>query len=124
MTPVAADLTDDDIRSLGAYFASFPGPPGPTEADPDPDLPHGRRRGRGNVIMPEVAYSLDEDDIKSIAHFMSREGADAKPLPFGRRPASRHGLVERGGKCLTGACGNSNSRNRPRRPRATSRAGD
>jgi hypothetical protein len=29
--------------------------------------------------MPEIAYSLDEDDIKAIAHFMSREGADAKP---------------------------------------------
>ena len=34
-------------------------------------------RGRGNVIKPEIAYSLDEDDIKAIAHFMSRE--DAKP---------------------------------------------
>jgi hypothetical protein len=29
--------------------------------------------------MPEIAYSLDEDDIKAIAHFMSREGVDAKP---------------------------------------------
>jgi len=29
--------------------------------------------------MREVAYSLDEDDIKAIAHFMSRQGADAKP---------------------------------------------
>jgi cytochrome c553 len=43
------------------------------------DYQHGARRGRGNFIMPEIAYSLDEDDIKSIAHFMSREGADAKP---------------------------------------------
>jgi len=25
--------------------------------------------------MREVAYSLDEDDIKAIAHFMSRQGA-------------------------------------------------
>src|ERR1700722_7012332 len=38
MTPVAADLTDDDIRGLGAYFASLPGPPAPTEADPDSAL--------------------------------------------------------------------------------------
>jgi cytochrome c553 len=37
------------------------------------------RRGRGNVIMPEIAYSLDEDDAKAIAHFMSRQGADTKP---------------------------------------------
>jgi len=29
--------------------------------------------------MREVAYSLDEDNIKAIAHFMSRQGADAKP---------------------------------------------
>jgi cytochrome c553 len=36
------------------------------------DYQHGARRGRGNVIMPEIAYSLDEDDVKSIAHFMSR----------------------------------------------------
>jgi cytochrome c553 len=43
------------------------------------DYQHGARRGRGNVIMPEIAHSLDEDDIKSIAHFMSRQGADAKP---------------------------------------------
>jgi hypothetical protein len=29
--------------------------------------------------MPEIAYSLDEDDIKAIADFTSREGVDAKP---------------------------------------------
>jgi len=34
------------------------------------DYQHGAPRGRGNVI---------EDDIKAIAHFISREGADAKP---------------------------------------------
>jgi hypothetical protein len=38
MTPVAADLTDDDIRGLGAHIASWPGPPALTEADPDPVL--------------------------------------------------------------------------------------
>src|SRR5271156_6290827 len=106
MTPVAADLSDDDIRGLGAYFASLPGPPAPTEADPDSALTkagttlvkdrhcaqchpgvclsgrnsaigwaasgndrksvaHGARRGRGNVIKPEIAYSLDEHDIKA-----------------------------------------------------------
>jgi cytochrome c553 len=43
------------------------------------DYQHGARRGRGNVIIPEIGDSLDEDDIKSIAHFMSRQGADAKP---------------------------------------------
>jgi len=37
------------------------------------DYQHGERRGRGNVIMPEIAYSLNEDDIKALAHFMSRQ---------------------------------------------------
>ncbi len=37
------------------------------------DYQHGSRRGRGNVIMPEIAYSLTEDDIKALAHFMSRQ---------------------------------------------------
>jgi cytochrome c553 len=118
MNPVAQDLTDDDIRDLGAYYASLPGPPAPTNPDPDPaltkegaqlvkdrhcaqchlptfvgqgeiarlagqreeaivkalhDYQHGARRGRGNVIMPEIAYSMTEDDIKAVAHFMSRQ---------------------------------------------------
>ena len=118
MMAVARDLTDDDIRDLGAYYASLPGPPAPTDPDPDPaltkegaalvkdrhcaqchlntfvgqgeigrlagqreeaivkalhDYQHGARRGRGNVIMPEIAYSLNDDDIKALAHFMSRQ---------------------------------------------------
>jgi cytochrome c553 len=118
MTPAAQDLTDDDIRDLGAYFANLSGPPAPTDPDPDPaltkegaalvkerhcaqchldtfvgqgeiarlagqheevlvkalhDYQHGARRGRGNVIMPEIAYSMTEDDIKAVAHFMSRQ---------------------------------------------------
>jgi cytochrome c553 len=37
------------------------------------DYQHGTRRGRGNVIMPEIAYSMNEDDISAVAHFMSRQ---------------------------------------------------
>ena len=37
------------------------------------DYQHGARRGRGNVIMPEIAYSLNDDDIRALAHFMSRQ---------------------------------------------------
>ncbi|MGD0721917.1 MAG: c-type cytochrome [Roseiarcus sp.] len=117
MTPAAKDLTDDDIRQLGAYFVTLPGPAaaGP---DPDPalteagarlakdrhcaqchtevfvgqgeiprlagqrqeflvkalhDYQHGARRGRGNVIMPEIAYSLNDDEIAALAHYMSRQ---------------------------------------------------
>ncbi|WP_158818076.1 c-type cytochrome [Methylocapsa sp. S129] len=117
MTPQAKDLTDSDIRDMGAYFLSLPAP-APTGPDSDPaltqagaklanerhcaqchtetfagqgevprlagqreefivkalhDYQHGARRGRGNVIMPEIAYSLNEDDIKAVAHFMSRQ---------------------------------------------------
>jgi hypothetical protein len=28
--------------------------------------------------MPEIDHSLEEDDIKAIAHFIPREGADTK----------------------------------------------
>jgi cytochrome c553 len=118
MTPAAAELTDDDIRDLAAYFSALPPPPGPTTPDSDPpltktgakivqdrhcaqchkpnfggdgeaprlagqreevivkalhDYQHGARRGRGNVIMPEIAYALSDDDIRAIAHFMSRQ---------------------------------------------------
>ncbi len=121
MTPAAQNLTDTDIRDLGAYFATLPGPP-PTAADSDPaltqagaklvkerhcaqchldafngqgeiprlagqrsefivkalhDYQHGVRRGRGNVIMPEIAYSLADDDINAIAHFMSLQSGQA-----------------------------------------------
>jgi len=117
MTPAAADLTDDDIRNFGAYFASLPPPPAPAAPDANPELTakgekivrdrhcsqchlpnlvggleaprlagqheeyivkalhdyqHNERRGRGNVIMPELAYAMSEDDIQAIAHYVSR----------------------------------------------------
>jgi cytochrome c553 len=122
MTPAAQDLANTDIRDLGAYFASLPGPPAPAGPDSDPgltragaalakdrhcaqchletfvgqgevprlagqreevivkalhDYQHGGRRGRGNVIMPEIAYSLNEDDINALAHYMSRQTGKA-----------------------------------------------
>jgi len=44
------------------------------------DYQHGARRGRGNVIMPEIAYSLNEDEVKALAHFLSRQpGKSARP---------------------------------------------
>lgn len=38
MNAVAADLTDEDVRDLGAYYASLPADPAPPKSDPDPQL--------------------------------------------------------------------------------------
>ena len=38
MTPLSQDLTDKDIRNLGAYFASLPRPPAPTKGLADASL--------------------------------------------------------------------------------------
>jgi len=38
MQPIAANLTDADIRNLGAYFASLPPVASPTGPDPKPEL--------------------------------------------------------------------------------------
>ena len=91
MTPVAADLTDDDIRGLGAYFASLPGPPAPTEADPDPALTkaeaalvkdrhcaqchHGVcRLGRNSAI----GWAASRNDRKSVARLSARRAPRAR----------------------------------------------
>jgi cytochrome c553 len=36
------------------------------------DYKSGVRRGRGNASMPETVFGLSEDDIKALAHFLSR----------------------------------------------------
>ena len=38
MSPLAQDLTDKDVRNLGAYFASLPRPPAPTKDLADASL--------------------------------------------------------------------------------------
>jgi cytochrome c553 len=37
------------------------------------DYQHRERRGSSSVIMPETAYSMTEDDITAVAHFMPRQ---------------------------------------------------
>jgi hypothetical protein len=91
MTPVAADLTDDDIRGLGAYIASLPGPPAPTEADPDPALtktgaamvkdrhcaqcpPGVCRSGRNSTI----GWAASGNDRKSVARLSARRAPRAR----------------------------------------------
>ena len=50
MQPQAAELSDEELRNLGAYFASLP-PPKP-EKDPDPDL---SKKG-AEAIQPSPRY--------------------------------------------------------------------
>lgn len=115
MSPVAADLTNEDVRNLGAYFASLKPPTAPAD-DPDPqlstagaklvnerrcischtdkfsgtkatarlagqredylvkaltDFKTGNRSGGGVAAMADVAYGLQEDDIKALAHYLA-----------------------------------------------------
>jgi cytochrome c553 len=118
MQPLAAALSDDDVRTLGAYVATL----APlTSAPPPDDAPEltaagrqlaaaqhcgnchgdrfqgneaaarlagqreevllkalhdyksGARVGTGVAAMPEVAFPLDDEKMKALAHFMSRQ---------------------------------------------------
>ena len=91
MTPVAADLTHDDIRGPGAYFGSLSGPPAPSEADPDPALtkaeaalvkdrhcaqyhPAVCRSGRNSAI----GWAASGNDRKSVARLSARRAPRAR----------------------------------------------
>src|SRR5262245_32974624 len=114
MQPIVEQLSNEDIRNLGAYFASLP-PPKPAE-DKNPDLSNkgkqaavggrcaachtdtyagakaaarvagqredylakalrdyksGVRSGGGQAAMADVAYSLSEEDIEALAHYLA-----------------------------------------------------
>lgn len=114
MQPVVEQLTNEDIRNLGAYFASL-APPKP-KADDNPDLSakgaqaaagrrcaschtdnytgtkaiprvagqreeylvkalhdykSGVRSGGGMAAMANVAYSLSEEEIEALAHYLA-----------------------------------------------------
>ncbi len=115
MQPVAGDITNEDIRNLGAYFASLP-PPNGVAPDPDPglsekgklsangrrctschtdtlagvkatariagqredyllkalnDYKSGARSGGGMAAMADVAYSLQDEEIVALAHYLA-----------------------------------------------------
>jgi cytochrome c553 len=114
MQPIVEQLTNEDIRNLGAYYASLP-PPKP-KADDDPDLSKkgaqaaagrrcaachtdsyagtkavarvagqredylvkalrdyksGVRAGGAMAAMADVAYSLSEEEIEALAHYLA-----------------------------------------------------
>lgn len=114
MQPLVEQLDNNDIRNLGAYFASLQPPE--KKADDDPDLSakgkqaaagrrcaschldnyagtkavsriagqredyllkalrdykSGARAGGGMAAMAEVAYSLSEEEIEALAHYLA-----------------------------------------------------
>jgi cytochrome c553 len=114
MQPIVEDITNEDIRDIGAYYFSLT-PPKP-ESDDDPglskkgeqaangrrcaschtdnyagtkavarladqreeyivkalhDYKAGQRVGGGVAAMADVAYSLNEEEITAVAHYLS-----------------------------------------------------
>lgn len=86
MGPMSADLSDEDIRNLGAYFASLSPPePAPAPAETDPAL---RRAGEtiaeqhrcaschtdnfgGNRAAPAIAHQQREYLVKALTDYRS-----------------------------------------------------
>ena len=114
MQPIAEEITNEDIRSLGAYFSQLTPPKGPEDKDPDlskkgkeaasgrrcaschtdsyagtkavarlagqreeylvkalHDYKAGLRVGGGVAAMADIAYSLSEEEITALAHYLA-----------------------------------------------------
>lgn len=114
MRPIVEQLNNDDIRNLGAYFASLTPPKAKADDNPDMsakgaqaaagrrcaschtdnysgtkaipriagqrqeylvkalhDYKSGVRSGGGMAAMANVAYSLSEEEIEALAHYLA-----------------------------------------------------
>jgi len=114
MQPIVEQLSNEDIRNLGAYFASLTPPKGPQDDDPDlskkgaqaaagrrcaschtdnfagtkavarlagqredyllkalHEYKAGQRVGGGGAAMADVAYSLSEEEITALSHYLA-----------------------------------------------------
>ena len=114
MQPIVEQLSNEDIRNLGAYFASLTPPKGKPDDNPDlsrkgaqaaagrrcaschtesyagtkavarvagqrqeyllkalHDYKSGVRSGGGQAAMADVAYSLSEEEIEALAHYLA-----------------------------------------------------
>jgi cytochrome c553 len=114
MRPIVEQLNNDDIRNLGAYFASLTPPKAKADDNPDlsakgaqaaagrrcaschtdnysgtkaiprvagqrqeylvkalHDYKSGVRSGGGMAAMANVAYSLSEEEIEALAHYLA-----------------------------------------------------
>jgi cytochrome c553 len=117
MTPIAAELSNDDLRSIGAAVEALQPPKPPATPDDRPEISKlgaqlaverhcnnchaanfagqqaaarlagqreeillkalhdyktGKRTGTGVAAMPEIAYSLSEDEMQALAHYLAR----------------------------------------------------
>jgi cytochrome c553 len=117
MGPVATELSNDDLRRIGAAVEALPPPKPPAPPDDRPDLSKigatlagerhfnnchradfagqqaaarlagqreevllkalhdykaGKRTGTGVAAMPEIAFSLSEDEMQALAHYLAR----------------------------------------------------
>jgi cytochrome c553 len=76
MSPIAADLTDEDVRNLGAYFASLPRNADPAKADPEPDAD---LRSKGQAIAHQYHCAVCHMDNflgKQAAALIANQRAD------------------------------------------------
>ncbi|WGD52604.1 c-type cytochrome [Bradyrhizobium sp. CB1650] len=114
MQPIVEELNNEDIRNLGAYFASLTPPKGPEDKNPDlsrkgaqaaagrrcaschtdtyagtkavarlagqreeylvkalHDYKAGLRVGGGVAAMADIAYSLSDEEITALAHYLA-----------------------------------------------------
>ncbi|TYO62168.1 c-type cytochrome [Bradyrhizobium hipponense] len=114
MQPIVEQINNEDIRNLGAYFASLTPPKGPEDNDPDlskkgaqaaagrrcgschtdsyagtkavarlagqreeylvkalHDYKTSQRVGGAGAAMAEIAYSLSEEEITALAHYLA-----------------------------------------------------
>ncbi|UPK35849.1 cytochrome c4 [Bradyrhizobium sp. 186] len=114
MQPIVEQINNEDIRNLGAYFASLTPPKGPEDNDPDlskkgaqaaagrrcaschtdsyagtkaiarlagqreeylvkalHDYKTSQRVGGAGAAMADVAYSLSEEEITALAHYLA-----------------------------------------------------
>ena len=92
MSPLAQDLTDKDVRNLGAYFASLPRPPAPTKDLADASLIETGKKAVADHRMRRLSH-------RHVRRRRRRAG-DHAPAPrlsdqgldrLSRKRASEHG---------------------------------
>ena len=104
MEPIAAELSDDDVRNLAAYFASLPPPAPAAETDSSPELTEAggmltqqhrctschKENFSGQQATPRLAGQREDVLLKSLQDYKSgvRTGAGLAAMPEAVRPLS------------------------------------